>query len=245
MMRYLYHKIGTYYAFALFFFAIMLFAWPMVFFYKTVWPNDESKKLRCHNFVCKFFRWLIKRIPFAKVEADLSGNAFKKPAIVISNHQSQIDLLSILMLSPKLVAVTNSWVWNFPVYKPILSYLEFYPNGGGVDNMEEKFSSLIERGYSILIFPEGTRSADCKVLKFHRGAFYLAEKLHADILPIYLDGAGKALPKGGVMQRETVHVRIGNRVSADDTSMGSNYREMTRAWHKHYIAYENKEIDTL
>lgn len=241
----IYHRIATYFTFAGFFLEIMLFVWPIVFFYKCFWPNDEKKKLRCHRLACKVIGVRVKTLPFVNIEADFSNKEFEKPAIIISNHQSQIDIVSILMLSPKIVAVTNSWVWNFPVYKPILSYLEFYPNGGGVDNMEEKFASLIERGYSILIFPEGTRSADCKILKFHRGAFYLAEKLHADILPIYLDGAGKALPKGGSLQKETVKVIVGNRVSADDQSMGTNYREMTRAWHKHYIAFENKEISEL
>ena len=245
-MKFFFHKIATIYAFSMFFITIMLFAWPVILFYKYVWGDDEKRKLQCHKFVCKFIRWRIRMIPFVTIDAELSGKDFEKPAVVISNHQSQLDLLAILMLSPKIVAVTNSWVWNFPVYKPILSYLEFYPNGGGVENMEEKFASLIQRGYSILIFPEGTRSEDMKILKFHRGAFYLAEKLHADIQPVYLEGAGRALPKKhGVLQRETVKVIAGKRVAADDQSMGTNSREMTRAWHKHYIAFEDKQIKNL
>ena len=54
---------------------------------------------------------------------------------------------------------------------------------------------LVDRGYSIAVYPEGTRSEDCRIGRFHQGAFYIAEQLNLDIVPLILYGAGKVLPK--------------------------------------------------
>lgn len=234
-------KITTIYAFFIFVMSALFYLIPTALFYRAVWPNNEGKKLRMHEILCQYFRWCARHIPDAEIIADLSEKNFVKPAILISNHQSHLDLLSILILSPKIVAMTNQWVWNFPLYAPVIRYLEFYPAAKGVDNNEKKIKSLIERGYSVLIFPEGTRSAENKILKFHRGAFYLAEKLGADIMPIYLDGPGRVLPKKDfTLYPGKITVEIGKRIAADDTSMGENYREKTRTWHKHYLKWEKE-----
>ncbi|NTV85084.1 MAG: MMPL family transporter, partial [Bacteroidales bacterium] len=44
------------------------------------------------------------------------GEDFKKPAMLIANHQSHIDLLLLLMLNPRIIVITNKWVWNNPIY---------------------------------------------------------------------------------------------------------------------------------
>jgi len=41
----------------------------------------------------------------------------------------------------------------------------------------------VKDGYSIVVFPEGTRSPDGTIKRFHKGAFYLAEQLNIDIVP--------------------------------------------------------------
>lgn len=195
--------------------------------------------MQMHEILSRYFRFVMRLIPGARFDIDNNGENFEKPAIIISNHQSHLDLLSIIAMSPRVVAITNKWVWNFPFYAPVIRYLEFYPIADGLDNGEEHVRSLMARGYSVLIFPEGTRSADNKILKFRRGAFYLAERVNADIVPIYLDGPGRVLNKRRLeFNPGTISVRVGKRVAADDTSMGENYREKTRSWHKHYLQWE-------
>ena len=209
-------------------------------FYKLFRQDSEQSKLRYHRLLCRYFRFMLYRIPKVKVKIENPHReTFAKPAIVICNHQSHLDLLALLSLSPRMVALTNQWVWNFPVYKPVLRYLEYYPATEGLENSETHLSSLIERGYSIIIFPEGTRSAECKILKFRRGAFYLAERLGCDIVPIYLEGAGQVLPKKQlVLHSGNITIHIGKRVHPSDTTMGENYREKTRNWHQYYLELE-------
>ena len=53
----------------------------------------------------------------------------------------------------------------------------------------------MKNGYSLIVFPEGTRSEDGVIKRFHKGAFYLAEKLNVDILPIMIHGTNYTLTK--------------------------------------------------
>jgi len=53
----------------------------------------------------------------------------------------------------------------------------------------------LEQGYSLFLFPEGTRSPDGTIQGFHRGAFYLATKYRVPVVPIVLEGTNIVLPK--------------------------------------------------
>lgn len=233
------NRIITYLALLMLIITAVLGPIPVALFYRMVWPNDEQRKMQMHRILSSYFRWCARNFPLVRFDLSIPASTFERPAIIICNHQSMLDLPSILMLSPRIVAVTNQWVWNYPLFKPVIRYLEFYPSSG-LEGNEESIRSMLQRGYSVLIFPEGTRSTDQHVLKFHRGAFYLAERLNADILPLYIQGAGRALPKQDFcLNKSDIMIHVGNRLSADDTTMGTNYREQSRAFHKYYIEWEN------
>jgi 1-acyl-sn-glycerol-3-phosphate acyltransferase len=120
---------------------------------------------------------------------------FSKPAIIICNHQSVLDILFTVMLYPKLILLTNRWVWKSPVFGIAIRMADYYPVANGVENSVDLLYDRIKNGYSVVIFPEGTRSVDGKMRRFHKGAFYLAEKLNVDILPVVIDGSGYTFNK--------------------------------------------------
>lgn len=121
--------------------------------------------------------------------------SFDNPHIIICNHQSHLDLVCQLVFSPKMIFLTNDWVWNNPFYGFMIRHAEYYPVADGIESLLPKLRSLVERGYSIAVFPEGTRSKDCRIGRFHQGAFYLAEQLGIPILPMCLYGPGKYYPR--------------------------------------------------
>lgn len=96
--------------------------------------------------------------------------------------------------------------------------------------------SLVERGYSIAIYPEGTRSLDCSIGRFHKGAFYVAQELGVDILPLVLYGTGKALPKHGrLLNKWPAHLEIDARITpAQMKHFGQTLQEQASSMRKYY-----------
>ncbi|NGM65727.1 1-acyl-sn-glycerol-3-phosphate acyltransferase [Sphingobacterium sp. SGR-19] len=178
------------------------------------------------------------------------GETFDKPAVIISNHSSFLDTLSLGMLVPKSIFLVNDWVWNSPVFGKAVKALGFYPVSQGLEKGVDVLREKVAQGYSLIVFPEGTRSYENVVKRFHKGAFYLAEQLQLDILPIYLLGNGDVLPKGDVLIfGGTMTPVIGERIRPDDGSFGNGYLERTKRIMRHfrqqYSAWRRKEEDVF
>ena len=179
---------------------------PAVWVYIKIGKLTEKKRRNLHRLIYHATRFVMLRhgIPGTCFSYQVAeGVDFNKPSVIICNHQSHIDLACQLIFTPNMIFLTNQWVWNNPLYGLLIRNAEFYPVAEGIDALMPKLQSLVERGYSIAVFPEGTRSKDCSIGRFHQGAFYIAEQLGLNIVPMYLYGPGKILPK------KTYHLRKG------------------------------------
>jgi 1-acyl-sn-glycerol-3-phosphate acyltransferase len=197
----------------------------------------EKKKLRYHKMLYNVANFVIKRIPQVKTTFDnMSGDTFDKPGVIICNHQSHIDIMCVMMLTPKLIILTNDWVWNSPFYGRLIKYADYYPVSNGIENAIDKLRDAVGRGYSIVIFPEGTRSPDCSIQRFHRGAFYLADELNIDIIPVMIHGVGHVLPKKEFMLRKgEIHIQVMPRITPDDSRFSRDYPSRTKDIRRYYV----------
>ena len=204
------------------------------FFFFTLGKTTDRKKLRYHQLICWCARFVVVRIPRVKTTYNkFDKTIFDKPSIIICNHQSHIDLMCVMSLTPKLIILTNDWVWNSPFYGRLIKYADFYPVSGGAENALPKLQAIVEKGYSIMVFPEGTRSEDCSIQRFHRGAFYLAEQLKIDMVPVVIHGVGHLLPKKELMLRKgEIHINVLPRMTYD--AMGDTYAERAKNMRKFY-----------
>jgi 1-acyl-sn-glycerol-3-phosphate acyltransferase len=160
---------------------------------------------------------------------------FDKPCIIISNHSSFIDILMTVLLSPNLILLTNKWVWTSPVFGFVVRLGEYYPVEEGAEDAVERLKKKIDQGFSILIFPEGTRSPDGKVKRFHKGAFYLAEKLKVDIRPLLLHGTHETIVKGDFyVNNSSVTLKFLPPIAPNDERFGVTYSERTKAISKYF-----------
>lgn len=177
--------------------------------------SSEKSRLRPHQLLNWCARFFARNYPGGRLTIDNSvGEAFDAPALIICNHTSIYDLPNILALDPRIVFVTNEWVWNCRPLKVIVRNAEFVPVFAGVESIMPKLKSLKDRGYSIMVFPEGTRSPDGSVARFHQGAFAIAAELHLDILPVAIHGAGHYLPKSeALLLKNRQQLKIMNRVA--------------------------------
>ena len=206
------------------------------FFLFAFGKTTEEKKMRYHKLLHRIARFVVFRIPQVKTTySNAVKETFDKPSVIICNHQSHLDLMCIMMLTPKLVILTNDWVWNSPFYGRLIRYADFYPISNGIENALGQLEEVVKRGYSIVIFPEGTRSEDCSIRRFHRGAFYLAEKLQLDIIPILIHGVGHVLPKQEFMLRKgQIHIQVMERITPDDIRFTKDYSLRSREVRRYY-----------
>jgi 2-polyprenyl-3-methyl-5-hydroxy-6-metoxy-1,4-benzoquinol methylase len=99
----------------------------------------------------------------------------------------------------------------------------------------------MSEGYSVVIFPEGTRSADCKIKRFHKGAFYLANKLNLEIQPILLHGLGQIMNKREFfLRRGRVVIKMLDKINLQKGTFGSDYSTQTKGVLKYMREEYNK-----
>lgn len=237
------------FAILFFVFVIYLFMLPFTWIYFHIGKATEKRKLRYHAVLRRMADFVIHHVPGVKFHLENRYHeTFEQPAVVVCNHQSHLDLMCLMMLTPKIIFLTNDWVWHNPFYGAVIHRAEFYPVSDGIENHVEKLRDLYLRGYSIAVFPEGTRSEDCTIMRFHQGAFYLAEQLGADILPIFLHGVGHVLPKRDFMLREgSIHVEVEKRISLDNPHFAGTLLERTKLFRHYFVEHYQdmqKRIET-
>lgn len=195
-------------------------------------PVKHSKRVLLFRRIIRAIVFLpVKLSPTVRIFAENKyAEEFSKPAVIVANHQSFIDILMLLSLHPKIIMMTNRWVWNSPIFGHIVRFAGFVYHKDGLDNHLETLRPMVSEGYSVLIFPEGTRSADMEIHRFHKGAFKIAQELSLDIVPVVIYGNGNLVSKRQpfYVKRGVIGYRILKRVKHDDLSLGCDYRERAK-----------------
>ncbi|MCF8380527.1 MAG: 1-acyl-sn-glycerol-3-phosphate acyltransferase [Bacteroidales bacterium] len=121
--------------------------------------------------------------------------------MVMTNHQSALDIFVIDSLFKHFKWVSKSENFKIPFLGWILTFDRAIKVFRGDSEAFGKFRVQVVRSLkqknSIMVFPEGTRSKTGKLGRFMDGAFILAMETKTDILPMVIDGTGKAIPKKG------------------------------------------------
>lgn len=201
-----------------------------VFLIKII-PLPKKMKMKWfHKIMSKFMGSVLYTNPFVRKKIiNQSNETFKKPGVIIANHTSFLDILAIGMLYPKIIFLVNDWVYNSPVFGKAVQLAGFYPVSSGIENGLDHLKKKVDQGYSLIAFPEGTRSNTNKIKRFHKGAFYLAEQFGLDIIPILIHGNSEVLPKGSFIIKDgSITIKILDRIKANDTSFGENYARKTK-----------------
>jgi len=157
------------------------------------------------------------------------GRAFipqNRPTIVVSNHCSHLDMglvkFALGDYGRKLVALAakdyffegNKW---WVAYFEQLTNLQPLDRKAGFRASLEQAKAVIQRGHTVLLFPEGTRRTDGSVGEFKPLVGKIALETGVDILPVHLEGTFEVLPKGTVLPRgRSVSVRIGAPIRVRD-----------------------------
>lgn len=121
------------------------------------------------------------------------------PVIFMSNHQSNFDILAMLATMPRQIHwIAKKELFEIPVFGPSMLRGGYIPldRGDGRQALKsmDNAAAMIHNGRSVVMFPEGTRTADGRLLPFKRGGFILARKADVPIIPVTINGSGRINP---------------------------------------------------
>ena len=180
--------------------------------------------------------WLI--LATTGVSVDVRGLERLNPArtyVFVSNHQSIYDIPVIFANLPyQLRIIAKESLGSFP-------FLGWHLRRSGhllVDRRRpdrtgilERWRALVKEGLSLIIFPEGTRSADGRLAAFKAGSFLLAIEAKLPIVPVSVDGTRLVMHKGELTTRPgavrlTLHPPV--ETEALDVSAARDLAEQVR-----------------
>ncbi|MDA3789685.1 MAG: lysophospholipid acyltransferase family protein [Desulfobacula sp.] len=120
--------------------------------------------------------------------------------IIVANHQSLADIALLFQTRAQFKWIAKASLFKIPFLGWCMSLARHVPlrrdNISSARRVYHEASDWIDKGISVMFFPEGTRSTSGELQNFHLGAFKLALKKNVPVLPIAIQGTSKAMPKG-------------------------------------------------
>ena len=190
-----------------------------------------------HKFLSQ---WAIFCIWWLKITLNITTNIIgqenvvKSPCIIISNHQSTWETLAFQSIFPAHTWVLKKellWLpifgWSLALLKPIII------NRGdkltAIKKVIKQGADRLDKGISIVIFPEGTRQPYKHIGEYQNGGPAIAKKSGYEIVPVY-HNAGNLWPKGSFIKKSgVITVVIGAAISKSNLT-SSELSNKIRNW---------------
>lgn len=167
--------------------------------------------------------WYFRRIarvlmgvnPFWKVHVEGKQRLARGgPFVLVVNHQSFADLIAMCFLDHPTKYLGKQSAFKVPVFGWALRIAGEVPvvRGDRQSGAEalDRLGDWLDRGVSVALFPEGTRSDDGSLGKFKLGAFNLAIQSGRPVVPVVIAGARALLPKHSLVfqKHADIHLRV-------------------------------------
>jgi 1-acyl-sn-glycerol-3-phosphate acyltransferase len=201
---------------SLIFFPIAL----VIFLFTALFDKQRRLLHKFTNFWASTYVWVN---PLWNIEFEAKEKLQKDQTFVyVSNHQSLLDVILVHNLFVHFKWVAKDSLFKIPFVGWNLSLNDYVRLSRKDPKSHFKFLNQggkhLDRGSSLFIFPEGTRSLDGEIHEFKDGAFLLAKKARVGVQPIVIDGAFQAVPKKGFIMNkiQTIKIRILDPIPAQE-----------------------------
>jgi len=173
-----------------------------------------------------FWAWHYQSlIPFWKMH--LEGRKkipWNRPVVIVANHRSLIDILALSKLRRPYKWTSKSENFKLPFIGMALSLtnsirINRESMRSGAQFLSQAVAEM-EKGCSILLFPEGTRSKTKTMRPFKEGAFHLAKKTGSGIIPIVHTGSEKTFAPGSwvLKGKAPIYIRVLDEIPAEEVA---------------------------
>lgn len=178
---------------------------PSALFLHLVWHpvlsifyRGHELQLKFRRSIClsfKFFWYMAAKCRFMKAEFyGLEKLASAPACIIVSNHPTYIDYVLLTSVMPEINCLVKAGIRHKPALRGMVVNAGYLVNQDGPELLEESRQCL-ERGESILIFPEGTRTPHDGTITLKKGFASLASRLDCPVLVISIDCSEHFLDK--------------------------------------------------
>lgn len=185
------------------------------------WANWVLNRIGRDLWSCPIMR-LIGTSDF-KLEGP-GADSLPEHGIFIANHASFLDINALYaFLRRPIVFLAKASIRKVPLLGPLNARVGtvFVERGNREDSLRavKALEASFEKGRSIVVFPEGTRSKSAEMLPFKKGAFHLAASAGVPVTPIYIEGMSSILPSGSFLtSRGKVRIYVGREIWPSGTS---------------------------
>ncbi len=167
---------------------------PILLIFCSKSQQRKTLSLTVH-FLWKAFVGMMCGLKLIDVKCDNNDKLRKmRGKIVIANHPSLIDVVILVAKIPNSICVVKESLFHNLFIRAIIRRV-YVSNYMGPDKFIKQASEILDSGYNIVIFPEGTRTIPGKPVHLHRGFAYLHVKSKHDIQPIHIENTPKILGK--------------------------------------------------
>ncbi len=189
-------------------FTVSLVIWIITFLF-------DRRQAILHKYTAFCGSMILSSMPVLKVE--ISGiEKINKNSLymIVANHQSQLDILACFRLYCHFKFVSKKDVLKIPFLGWMILLNRYITIRRGYINSIEKMlcdcKNTLQKGSSVLLFPEGTRSKNGEIKLFRPGAFILAREEKIPILPIVINGTHNAMARKNILnfKRHKIEVKV-------------------------------------
>lgn len=225
------------------FLTVVLFL-AMLLVTAVTFPFDSSRRRQHH--LC--FWWsdaVIIANPFWNVTVQgLEHIDRTRTYIIVANHQSLADIVLLFQTRTQFKWIAKDSLFRVPFLGWCLSLARHVrlqrAKRSSVRKAYQEASVWLDRGISVMFFPEGTRSTSGELQNFYNGPFKLALKKHLAVLPIAIQGASNAMPKGKWLFNpdSVLSLRVLPALEPDDYNVRDPERLQKAAWESIHSAMQ-------
>ena len=180
---------------------------------------------------CKLFVFIVLKILFRVSAKGRANIPTEGGVVIVSNHASNLDPPIIGVEAGRMVHImAKKELFEIPVMGKMIPHLGAFPvNRGGADRGAlRKASQVLKDGSVLLIFPEGTRTRDGELQKAKPGVGLIAKMAGVPIVPAYIQGSYKALPRKQALPKLTkITVHFGQPFEIKDVDGDPKAKDFT------------------
>ncbi|MFC5741840.1 lysophospholipid acyltransferase family protein [Dyella tabacisoli] len=215
-----------------------------------LWPGDRpAHRRRTRAAISRAFHWHVQFMSRSGVltyQVEGAERLGRPGQMIIANHPSLIDVVFLIAQIRDSNCIVKQSMWRNPCTRGAVLSAQYISSDGGPDMLEQA-AEVLREGQTLIIFPEGTRTAAGQPPVFHRGAAAIALRGARVVTPVFISVKPTTLTKAEPWYRipdRRVHVslRVGEDIALESFNAGTAMPIASRRLNEHLHRLYLKEL---